>query len=143
MTIHLLNGPNLNLLGKRRPEVYGHRSFDDFFKELKATVETEKVELQYFQSNSEGALIDELHRIGFAADGILLNAGAYTHSSIALADAIEAIESPVLEIHISNIYARDAFRRHSYLSPQCIGTVTGLGLEGYRLGIQYFLGRKV
>lgn len=143
MNLHLLNGPNLNLLGKRRPEVYGHRSFDDFLEELKGDFETGHIKLHYFQSNSEGALIDELHRIGFSADGILLNAGAYTHSSIAIADAIEAIESPVLEIHISNIHARESFRQHSYLTRNCIGIVAGLGLEGYRLGIEFFLNKKV
>lgn len=139
MKIHLLNGPNLNLLGKRRPEVYGHRSFEDFFTELKAAFAPKGVELHYFQSNSEGALIDQLHAIGFEADGILLNAGAYTHTSIALADAIEAIESPVLEVHISNIHAREAFRHRSYLAAQCLGSIVGLGLEGYRLGVLYFL----
>ncbi len=138
MNIAIVNGPNLNLLGKREPHIYGSLCFEDYFAELQAAY-TDKAVLHYFQSNIEGEIINELHRIGFEYQGILVNAGAFTHSSIAIADAIAAISCPVIEIHISNVYAREAFRHHSYLAPNCVGCISGLGLEGYRLGLQYFI----
>jgi len=136
MHILLLNGPNLNLLGKREPEIYGNRSFEDYLRELQAGFPD--IQLDYFQSNHEGALIDKLHEVGFSADGIVLNAGAYTHTSIALADAVGAITAPVIEVHISNVHQREPFRQHSYLSTKCVGSIVGLGLDGYRLAIEYF-----
>lgn len=137
MKILVINGPNLNLLGKREPEIYGSRTFEDFFQEMKT--QFPQVELEYFQSNHEGALLDKLHAAGFAADGIVLNAGALTHTSIALADAVAAITAPVIEVHISNVHRREPFRHHSYLSAKCVGSIVGLGLEGYRLAVMYFL----
>lgn len=137
MEIIIINGPNLNLLGKREPEIYGEDSFEDFLLHLKGLFP--EVSLHYFQSNSEGVLIDKLHELGFSYDGIILNAGAYTHTSIALADAIASIETPVIEVHISNVYARETFRHHSYLSPHCEGVIVGFGLRGYELAVQYFL----
>ena len=136
--ILIMNGPNLNLLGTREPEIYGHETFEEYFNGLKATFDQE-LELYYFQSNHEGAMIDKLHEVGFSFDGILLNAGAYTHTSIGLADAISSIKTPVLEIHISNVHARESFRSHSYLSPKCKGCIVGFGLKGYELGLQSFL----
>lgn len=140
MKIAILNGPNLNLLGKREPSVYGHREFSSFFRELLEQYSGHS--LHYFQSNIEGELIDELHRLGFDYDGILLNAGGYTHTSVALRDAVAAISTPVLEVHISNIFSREEFRHNSLIAPSCLGSICGLGLEGYRLGIQYFLTLK-
>ena len=137
MKIAILNGPNLNLLGKREPSIYGHQSFDDFFIQLEKN--HPQVSLIYFQSNHEGDLIDALHKYGFEFDGIILNAGAYTHTSIALADAISAIECPVIEIHISNVYARESFRSQSYLAPVCNGSISGFGLHSYTLALQSFL----
>lgn len=133
----IINGPNLNLLGKREPEIYGNQSFENYFEGLKNKFD--HIHLSYFQSNHEGDLIDKLHETGFDYEGIILNAGAYTHTSIALADAVKAITTPVLEVHISNIYAREPFRHHSFLSPNCVGLIAGLGLKGYDLAIQYFL----
>lgn len=137
--IRIINGPNLNLLGGREPETYGSTSFEIYFEKLKESFP--EAALACFQSNHEGKLLDELHRIGFSADGIILNAGAYTHTSVALHDAVKAITTPVLEVHISNLYAREAFRHKSFLSSVCLGSVIGLGLEGYRLGVHYFLER--
>ncbi len=137
MKILVINGPNLNLLGKREPDIYGTRTFEDFFQEMKT--QFPQVELEYFQSNHEGALLDKLHEAGFISDGIVLNAGAFTHTSIALADAVGAITAPVIEVHISNVHQREAFRHHSYLSAKCVGSIVGLGLEGYRLAVTYFL----
>ncbi len=137
MKIAILNGPNLNLLGKREPSIYGNQSFDDFFIQLEK--KHPQVSLIYFQSNHEGDLIDALHKYGFEFDGIILNAGAYTHTSIALADAISAIECPVIEIHISNVYARESFRSQSYLAPVCKGSISGFGLHSYTLALQSFL----
>jgi 3-dehydroquinate dehydratase-2 len=137
MHIYILHGPNLNLLGQREPEVYGHRTFDAFLLELKA--DFPQLDITLFQSNHEGALIDKLHEIGFSAQGIILNAGAYTHTSIALADAVAAITSPVVEVHISNVHARETFRQQSYTAPHCRGVISGFGLEGYRLALQFFL----
>jgi 3-dehydroquinate dehydratase-2 len=135
LDIHIVNGPNLNLLGKREPEIYGTQTFEAFFETLKPLFPD--LRLHYFQSNHEGALIDYLHEHGFTAHGMLLNAGAYTHTSIALADAISAIPAPVVEVHISNVHAREVFRHHSCIAAVCKGAIIGLGLEGYRLGVQY------
>ena len=137
MTIAILNGPNLNLLGKREPGIYGSQSFENYLVTLQERYSS--LELVYFQSNHEGALIDEVHRHGFSSRGIILNAGGYTHTSVALADAVAAVPAPVVEVHISNVFAREDFRHHSYLSPVCWGTITGLGLEGYRLAVEYLL----
>ncbi len=141
MNIQIINGPNLNLLGKREVDIYGDVPFEDFFEILQRRFSA--VKLHYFQSNSEGALIDKLHEVGFTFDGIIFNGGAYTHTSIAIADAIAAITTPVVEVHISNIYAREDFRRHSYAARNCVGVITGLGLEGYALGIDFLLKRQV
>ncbi len=137
MKLFILNGPNLNLLGKREPAIYGKETFLDYFKKLQEVYP--KISLAYFQSNSEGALIDKLHEVGFQYDGIILNAGAYTHTSIAIADAISAISTPVIEVHISNVHAREPFRHHSYLASVCKGSIIGLGLKGYRLAVEYFV----
>ena len=139
MKILIINGPNLNLLGKREPEIYGPQSFEDYFHELTALFH--HVHLEYFQSNHEGMLLDKLHEAGFATDGIVLNAGAYTHTSVALADAVAAIPAPVVEVHISNVHAREAFRHHSFIAASCAGSITGLGLEGYRLAVEWFVRR--
>jgi 3-dehydroquinate dehydratase-2 len=135
--IHIVNGPNLNLLGRRQPEIYGKRHFEEFLEELKERFAGHR--LHYFQSNGEGSLIDYLHKVGFGRVGIVLNAGAYTHTSIALADAVSAITAPVVEVHISNVHAREAFRHHSYLAPVCVGSIVGLGLSGYALAVQYLI----
>jgi 3-dehydroquinate dehydratase-2 len=139
--IHLVNGPNLNLLGRRQPEIYGRQSFDDYFEALELKYRREGLQLFYFQSNHEGDLIDYLQQIGYAQEvlGIVINAGGYTHTSVALADALAAIETPAVEVHLSNIHAREPFRHHSYLAPQCKGQITGLGLQGYELAILYLL----
>ena len=135
MKILIINGPNLNLLGKREPEIYGNRSFEQFLEELRGVFPD--VELDYFQSNHEGALLDRIHEAGFSVDGIVLNAGAFTHTSIALADAVAAIPAPVIEVHISNVHKREPFRHHSYLSAKCLGSIVGLGLDGYRLAAEH------
>ncbi|MGY5352961.1 type II 3-dehydroquinate dehydratase [Wenyingzhuangia sp. IMCC45533] len=137
MKILILNGPNLNLLGKREPEVYGKQSFEDYFKILKDKFTN--IALDYFQSNIEGELIDKIHEVGFSYDGIVINAGAYTHTSIALADAISGVKTPVVEVHISNTHQREIFRHKSYLSPVCRGVIFGFGLKSYDLGIESFL----
>ena len=137
MKIAIINGPNLNLLGKRETEIYGSQTFTDYFTQLQTLFP--ELDLHYFQSNAEGTLIDHLHQVGFSFDGIILNAGAYTHTSIALADAIAAISTPVIEVHISNVHAREAFRHHSFLSKNCKGIIVGLGLKGYELAIRCFL----
>ncbi|MCF2517917.1 type II 3-dehydroquinate dehydratase [Dyadobacter sp. CY351] len=134
--ILILNGPNLNLLGKREPGVYGNQSFEDYFETLKGLFPD--TELHYFQSNHEGALIDKIHEVGFTFDGIVINAGGYTHTSIALADALSAVTTPAVEVHISNIHARESFRHHSYLTSRCKGMICGLGLRGYELAVRYF-----
>jgi 3-dehydroquinate dehydratase II len=138
MQISIINGPNLNLLGTREPDVYGNRTFEQYLVELKALFPS--VEFSYFQSNMEGALIDELQRVGFSADGILFNPGGYTHTSVAIGDAIAAIKTPVIEVHISNVHAREEFRRLSHVSAKAKGTIAGLGLRGYELAVRYFLG---
>lgn len=137
MQIAIINGPNLNLLGKREPGIYGNESFESYFEKLKT--QYPDVQLSYFQSNIEGEMINHLHEIGFSYDGILLNAGGYTHTSVALRDAISAIKTPVLEIHISNIHAREEFRHKSMIAPACVGSICGLGMKGYALGVAYFL----
>jgi 3-dehydroquinate dehydratase-2 len=139
MKILILNGPNLNLLGTREPDIYGQQTFESFFGQLSSGFP--EIILEYFQSNHEGTLIDKLHEVGFSYDGIVFNAGAYTHTSIALADAISAIQTPVLEVHISNVYRRETFRHHSCLAAVCVGSIVGLGLDGYRLAVEWFLRR--
>jgi 3-dehydroquinate dehydratase-2 len=136
--ILILNGPNLNLLGTREPEIYGHQTFEQFLDILRSKFENQ-LQIEYFQSNEEGAIINKLHEVGFSYEGILLNAGGYTHTSIAIADAVASIKTPVLEIHISNVHAREAFRGHSYLSPNCQGIIVGFGLRGYELGLYSFV----
>ena len=133
MKIQIINGPNLNLLGKREPEIYGSQSFDTYFELLKLNYPS--IELDYFQSNIEGDLIDKIHEVGFEYDGIVLNAGAYTHTSIALGDAIKAICTPVIEVHISNVYSREEFRRISHISSSCLGIISGFGMNSYSLAI--------
>ena len=138
MKLIIINGPNLNLLGKREPEVYGNASFEDYFKELQSKYSN--VDLDYFQSNIEGEIIDKLHEVGFNYDGIILNAAAYTHTSVGIGDAVKAIESPVIEVHISNIHAREDFRHQSFIAPNAKGIIVGFGLKGYELAINSFLG---
>lgn len=137
MKIQLINGPNLNLLGSREPDIYGYQTFDDFFDELVSKYP--EIDLKYFQSNSEGELIDRIHEIAFSYDGIIFNPGAFAHTSIAIADAIKVVHCPVIEVHITNIYSRESFRHHSYLSPNVNGIITGLGLEGYQLALDYMV----
>ncbi len=135
--IQIINGPNLNLLGKREPSVYGSTTFEEYFETLKAKYP--QLELHYFQSNTEGVLVDKIQELGFSFDGIILNAGAYTHTSVAIADAIRSITTPVVEVHISNVFKRETFRHHSYLSEACVGCIVGFGLNSYRLAIESFL----
>ncbi len=137
MNIIIINGPNLNLLGKREPEIYGSQTFESFYETL--SQEFPQLTLDYFQSNAEGALVDKIQEVGFSVDGIVLNAAAYTHTSVAIADAIKAIDSPVIEVHISNPHAREPFRHHSYLSPVVKGCIAGFGLNSYRLALQSFV----
>ena len=140
MKIQIINGPNLNLLGKREPEVYGSTDFETFFENLRNSFST--IEIEYYQSNVEGELINKLQAVGFSYDGIILNAGAYTHTSIAIHDAIGAITTPVVEVHISNIYAREEFRYKSLITSNCKGLITGFGLEGYALALLYLMNKK-
>lgn len=139
MKILIINGPNLNLLGKREPHIYGTQTFENYLEILRARFPI--FEIEYVQSNIEGVLIDNFHRVGFDSNyaGIILNAGAYTHTSLALADCISAINVPVIEVHISNIHAREKVRHHSFTAAKCVGVIAGLGLEGYALAINYFL----
>jgi 3-dehydroquinate dehydratase II len=139
MTILIINGPNLNLLGKREPHIYGSETFLDYFQTLQRMYPS--VSLEYFQSNHEGALLDKLHEVGFDDTyiGVVLNAGAYTHTSVALGDAISAINTPVVEVHISNVHAREAFRHHSYISAKAAGIIVGMGLMGYKLAVEFLL----
>jgi 3-dehydroquinate dehydratase-2 len=137
MKIAIINGPNLNLLGIREPGIYGRQTFEEFLKDLKEKYPS--IQIDYFQSNVEGELVTELQRVGFSYDGILLNAAAYTHTSVAISDAVSAIKTPVIEIHISNIAAREEYRLRSLIATKCVGSITGLGLKGYELGLQYFL----
>lgn len=132
----IINGPNLNLLGKREPNIYGSLSFTEFLEEVKDKYS--KVTIDYFQSNIEGELIDKLHEVGFSYDGVILNAAAYTHTSVGIGDAIKAIETPVVEVHISNTFNREEFRHQSFISPNAKGVILGFGLQGYELAIQSF-----
>jgi 3-dehydroquinate dehydratase II len=134
MKIAIINGPNLNLLGKREPEIYGNQDFETYFSTLQAKYPT--IEFSYYQSNVEGELINKLQEVGFSYDGIILNAGAYTHTSIGIGDCIKAIKTPVIEVHISNTFSRETFRHQSYISPYAKGVILGFGLLGYELGIE-------
>lgn len=134
MKIHIINGPNLNLLGKREPEIYGYQSFHEYVDELQQKYTD--IEISYFQSNSEGELVSELQESDDNVEGMIINAAAYTHTSIAIADAVRAISTPVVEVHISNVYQREPFRNHSYIAPHCIGSISGFGLKVYDLAIQ-------
>lgn len=140
MKIQIINGPNLNLLGKRETSIYGSQSFEDYFQALQKRFSD--LDLQYFQSNVEGEIINKLHEVGFSFDGIIINAGAYTHTSIAIHDAIGGIKTPVVEVHISNVYAREEFRHKSLITSKCVGMLTGFGLEGYEMAIQYLKNKK-
>ena len=136
MKIAIINGPNLNLLGKRETDIYGNQDFNTYFKELEAKFPA--ISFSYFQSNVEGLLIDELQRVGFDHDGIIINPGGYTHTSVAIGDAIAAIKTPVVEVHISNVHAREEFRKLSHVSAKAVGSIIGLGLKGYELAVHYF-----
>ncbi len=140
MKIAIINGPNLNLLGTREPEVYGNETFEMYLEKLKIIFPD--MEFEYFQSNVEGELVTALQKAGFAAEGIILNPGAYTHTSIAIGDAVAAIKSKVVEVHISNIFSREEFRKHSYVSAKCVGVISGLGLKGYELAVNYFINNQ-
>lgn len=133
----IINGPNINLLGKREPEIYGNQTFEDYYKKLKSKYSS--IVIDYFQSNIEGELIDKLQEVGFSYDGIILNAAAYTHTSVGIGDAVKAIETPVIEVHISNTYARESFRHQSYISSGAKGVILGFGLQSYDLAIQSFI----
>lgn len=140
MKIQIINGPNLNLLGVREPSIYGHSTFEDYLKTLRSRYP--EVQIDYFQSNVEGEMINKLQEVGFEADGIILNAGAYTHTSVALHDAIRSITSPVVEVHISNVHAREAFRHQSMISAACKGVILGFGMDSYRLALEALLALK-
>jgi 3-dehydroquinate dehydratase II len=140
MRIQIINGPNLNLLGKRETSIYGSESFEQFFQELKKRFPD--FELHYYQSNVEGELVNKIHEVGFSFDGIILNAGAYTHTSVALHDALGGIKTATVEVHISNVYAREEFRHKSLITSKCVGMMTGFGMEGYALALQYFKNQK-
>ena len=140
MHIQIINGPNLNLLGTRESEVYGEQDFETYLNDLRKKFSS--ITIDYFQSNVEGEIINELHRCGFSADGIILNAGGFTHTSVAIGDAVAAIKSPVIEVHISNVFAREEYRHQSFLSKHCKGIITGLGLMVYELAVEYFAKRN-
>lgn len=140
MNIQIINGPNLNLLGKREPGVYGNQSFEDYFQALIKRFPS--LSLSYYQSNVEGEIINKLHEVGFTFDGIVLNAGAYTHTSVAIHDAIGAIKTPVVEVHISNVYAREEFRHKSLITSKCVGIISGFGMESYALALEYYSNKK-
>jgi 3-dehydroquinate dehydratase II len=140
MKIQIINGPNLNLLGKRETSIYGDQSFGQFFETLKTRFPS--MHLRYYQSNVEGEIINMIHEVGFSFDGIIINAGAYTHTSVAIHDAIGAIKTPVVEVHISNVYAREEFRHKSLITSKCVGMMTGFGMEGYALALEYFKNKK-
>lgn len=140
MNIIIINGPNLNLLGKREKEIYGNEKFETFLSNLKN--EFDEIDIAYFQSNVEGELINKIQETGFNYDGIILNAGAYTHTSVAIRDAIAAVTTDVIEVHLSNVYARESFRHESLIAPKCIGSISGLGMESYRLALLYFSGKN-
>jgi len=133
----MINGPNLNLLGKREPDIYGSDSFEDYFSNLKSKFSS--INLEYFQSNIEGEIIDKLHEVGFSYDGIILNAAAYTHTSVGIGDAVKAVSTPVIEVHISNVHAREEFRHKSYIAANARGVIAGFGLKSYDLAIESFL----
>src|SRR5210317_1103053 len=137
MALLIINGPNLNLLGKREKNIYGSQSFDEYLVELQSKYPT--VQLDYFQSNSESEIIDKIHEVGFDIEGIIINAGAFTHTSVAIRDAIAGVTSPVVEVHISNVHAREEFRHTSYLSAVCKGVIVGFGLDSYRLAVDHFI----
>ena len=137
MKLIIINGPNLNLLGIREKQIYGDKNFGELHSELQDSFPT--IELDYYQSNHEGELIDKIHEIGFKYDGIILNAGAYSHTSVAIADSIAAIQTPVVEVHITNVFNRERFRHHSFMSKNCKGVIIGFGIKGYELAIQSFL----
>ena len=137
MRVIIINGPNLNLLGKREPSVYGNETFEAYFKQLEKNFP--QVSLTYFQSNIEGEIIDKIHETGFSFDGIILNAAAYTHTSVSIADAVKGIETPVIEVHISNVYQRENFRHTSYIAPNVRGVITGFGLQSYELALRSFI----
>ena len=137
MQLIIINGPNLNLLGKREPEIYGSKTFEAYFRDLQLKYKT--IELSYFQSNIEGEIIDKIQEVGFNYDGIILNAAAYTHTSVGIGDSVKAIETPVIEVHISNTFSREEFRHQSYISPNAKGVILGFGLQSYDLAIQSFL----
>ena len=136
MKLIIINGPNLNLLGKSETSIYGNQSFEDYFKELKSKYKA--IDIDYYQSNIEGELIDKLHEVGFSYDGIILNAGAYTHTSVGIGDAIKGINTPVVEVHISNTFSRESFRHESFISPNTKGVVLGFGLKSYELALNSF-----
>ena len=138
MNIQIINGPNLNLLGVREKSIYGNTNFESYLEELRARYAN--ITINYYQSNVEGEIINKLHEIGFEYDGIVINAGAYTHTSIAIADAIAAINTPVIEVHISNVYKREEFRHHSMLAASCKGVIAGFGMDSYRLAIENLIG---
>lgn len=137
MKICIVNGPNLNLLGKREPTIYGHTTFEDYLLQLKNDFPS--IEIDYYQSNVEGEIITKLHEVGFSYNGIILNAGAYTHTSVGIGDAVSGISTPVVEVHISNTFSRESFRHQSYISPNAKGVIIGFGLESYKLALQSFL----
>lgn len=136
MKLVIINGPNLNLLGKRETDIYGNQDFESFFQTLQK--DFPGIRLEYFQSNGEGAIIDKIHEVGFSVDGLIINAAGYSHTSVAIADALAAVPADVVEVHISNVYKREAFRHHSYLTKNSIGMITGLGMYGYKAAITYF-----
>ncbi len=140
MKIQIINGPNLNLLGQREPDVYGAASFESYFSSLQN--QYPEISFDYFQSNIEGELIDKIHATGFVYDGIILNAGGYTHTSVAIHDAIKSVTAPVVEVHISNVYARESFRHQSLLAPACQGVIAGFGMDSYRLAVEAILKMK-
>lgn len=140
MKITILNGPNLNLLGIREPEIYGTKTFEDYFQEMKQRYSN--IELDYYQSNVEGELINKLHEVGFTCDGIIFNAGGYTHTSVAIADAVASINSPVIEVHISNVNAREEFRHKSLMATNCKGVISGLGLFSYDAALLFFINQS-
>lgn len=139
MKIIIINGPNLNLLGTREPDIYGHTTMEDYIQSLRK--QHPRVDIDYYQSNHEGSLIDKLQEVGFSYDGIVLNAGAYTHTSVALLDCIRSLKTPVVEVHISNVHAREEFRNHSMISPACLGVIAGFGMDSYRLAVEALLNR--
>ncbi|MEO7265180.1 MAG: type II 3-dehydroquinate dehydratase [Ferruginibacter sp.] len=141
MNIAIINGPNLNLLGKREVDIYGNESFEDYLEKLKALFPA--ASFTYFQSNIEGELIDEIQRVGFSCDGIILNPAGYSHTSVSIGDAVAAVKAPVVEVHISNIFAREDFRQHSFVSAAAIGVISGLGLQGYKLAIEFLLYKTI